>query len=122
MGDTWEMYIGLYCLSAHSIEFQKEKIIYDFLKKNYKEFDYSVDQEDIPKATIMAANLRKPITRVNLDERKNLTIDFEKGSTLRILTNTSIVDWQWCFNKSGKSPYSEYEIACFWEGEILIKS
>jgi hypothetical protein len=80
-----------------------------------------VDKEDISRSTIMAANLRKPITKISLDELKNLRIDFEHGSTMKILTNTEIVDWQWCLNKSGKDPYMDYEIACFWAGETQIK-
>ena len=118
LGDTWEMYIGNLCLSAHTIEFKEESRITKFLQKNYSEFNFSIDKEDVSKSTIMAANLRKLITRVNLDEMKNLTIEFEKGSSLKILTNTDIVDWQWCINTSGKDPYIDYDIACFWAGEI----
>jgi hypothetical protein len=121
VGDTWEIYIGNFCLSAHTIEFKEESRITEFLRKNYNEFNFSVDKENVSKSTIMAANLRKPITRVGLDEMKNMTIDFEKGSSLKILTNTDIVDWQWCINTSGKDPYLDCEIACFWAGEIKLK-
>jgi len=69
----------------------------------------------------MAANLRKTIIQISLDKMKNLTIDFENGSTLKILTNTDVVDWQWCINLLGKDPYMDYEIACFWAGETKIK-
>jgi len=120
IGDTWDIFIGDYYLSAHTIEFEEENRITEFLKENYKEFNYSVDKEGISKSTIMAANLRKTIIQVDLDELKNMTIDFENGSTLKILTNTDIVDWQWCINKSGKEPYVDYEIACFWAGETKI--
>jgi len=120
VGDTWDMFIGEYCLSAHSIEFNEEKIITEFLENNYEEYYSSVDKEDISKSTIMAANLRKRITKIQLDESKNLKIDFENGSELKILTNTETVDWQWCINKSGRNPYSDYEIACFWIGETKI--
>jgi hypothetical protein len=64
---------------------------------------------------IMAANLRETLTRIDLDEMKNLIIEFENGSTMRILTNTDVVDWQWCNNDSGKDPYMDNEIACFWQ-------
>jgi hypothetical protein len=121
VGDTWDMFIGEYCLSAHSIEFKEENLITEFLKNNYEQYKSSVDKEDISKSTILAANLRKQITNIQLDESKNLIIDFENGSKLKILSNTEIVDWQWCLNKSGGTPYSDYEIACFWEGETKIK-
>ncbi|SFI30592.1 hypothetical protein [Halpernia frigidisoli] len=119
-GDTWDIFIGNYSLSAHAIEFQEEKVIYDFLKNNYSEFKYSIDNEKVPKCTILASNLRKSITQINLDEMKNITLEFAEGSTMKILTNTKIVDWQWCLNKSGKDPYQDYEIACFWAGEIKL--
>ena len=121
VGDTWDMFIGDYYLSAHTIEFEEENQITEFLIRHYDEFKFSVDKENISKSTIMAANLRKPITKVSLDELKNLQLDFENGSTMRILTNTKIVDWQWCVNRSGKDSYMDYEIACFWEGETQIK-
>ena len=66
----------------------------------------------------MALNLRKLISAISLDEDKNLIIDFEKGSALKIATNTTIVDWQWYISKSGKDPYIDYDIACFWAGEL----
>jgi len=121
VGDTWDMCIGNFWLSAHTIEFKEESKITAFLKENYNEFNYSVDKEDVSKSTIMAANLRKTIIQISLDKMKNLTIDFENGSTLKILTNTDVVDWQWCINLSGKDPYMDYEIACFWAGETKIK-
>ena len=121
LGDTWDLFIGEYCLSAHTIQFEDEDKITELLKENYDEFIHAVDKEDVSKSTIMAANLRKTIIEILLDENKNITIDFENGSTMNILTNTNIVDWQWCINKSGKDPYMDNEIACFWAGEIKIK-
>lgn len=121
VGDTWEMFIGEYCLSAHSIEFKEENRITEFLENNYEQYQSSIDKEDISKSTIMAANLRKLITNIQLDELKNLKIDFENGSEMKILTNTEIVDWQWCIYKTGRTPYSDYEIACFWASETKIK-
>ncbi|MBD1261793.1 hypothetical protein HZY62_14400 [Maribacter polysiphoniae] len=121
LGDTWELFIGEYCLSAHTIQFEDEGKITEFLEENYDGFIHAVDKEDIAKSTIMAANLRKTIVEILLDNNKNITIDFENGSTMNILTNSDIVDWQWCINKSGKDPYRDNEIACFWAGEIKIK-
>lgn len=121
LGDTWDLFIGEYCLSAHTIQFEDEGKISELLKENYDGFIHAVDKEDVSKSTIMAANLRKTIIEILLDENKNITIDFENGSTMNILTNTDIVDWQWCINKSGKDPYMDNEIACFWAGEIKIK-
>lgn len=122
LGDTWEMFIGEYCLSAHTIEFTDERRLELLIKEHYDEFAYSIDKENIAKSMIMAANLRKTITRIDLDEMKNLTFDFEQGTPLRILTNTEIVDWQWCINKSGKDPYMDNEVSCFWAGAIEVNN
>ena len=117
VGDTWWMCIGKYYLEAHQITFEGE----DSISKLLEEISIlSVDRENVSKSTIMAANLRKPITHVRIDRSKNLTIEFEKGITMTVLTNTNYVDWQWCVNKSGKDPYQDYEIACFWEGKCEI--
>tara|TARA_Y100000782_G_C10155148_1_gene253272 strand:- start:55 stop:486 length:432 start_codon:yes stop_codon:yes gene_type:complete len=121
LGDTWDLLIGEYWISAHSIEFEEEDKIIGFFEENYDSYNYSVDKEVVSKSTIMAANLRKNITQIELDKMKNLTLDFENGSTMKILTNTNIVDWQWSINKSGKDPYMDNKIACFWGGEIKIK-
>lgn len=121
LGDTWWMSIGEYYLEAHEIEFEDENRITKLLEENYTEYHSCVDREDISKATIMAANLRKPITQVRIDNQKNLTVYFDKGTTMKVLTNTDIVDWQWCVNRTGKDPYSDYEVACFWAGELKIK-
>lgn len=121
LGDTWDILIGEYCLSAHTIQFEEEVKITKFLNENYGKFKQCVDKEDISKSTIMAANLRKIITQIELDEMKNLKIDFENGSTMQILTNTANVDWQWYINKSGKDPYIDHKVACYWAGEIKTK-
>ena len=121
VGDTWDMCIGDFYLSAHTIEFEEEDQITELLKQNYEKFEYGVDKEYISKSTIMTANLRKLITKISLDKLKNLQIHFENGSTMKILTNTDIVDWQWCMNKSGNDPYMDYEVACFWAGKTKIK-
>ncbi|WP_459212175.1 hypothetical protein [Aquimarina rhabdastrellae] len=121
LGDTWELFIDDFCLSAHTIEFKEETMITKLIQEHYEAFNYSIDKEDISKATLMASNLRKMISAISLDEDKNLIIDFEKGSALKIATNTTIVDWQWYISKSGKDPYIDYDIACFWAGELKIK-
>lgn len=64
--------------------------------------------------------MRKVVTGLKLDDAYNLTIEFEGNSKLIIPTNVKIVDWQWCLNKSGSDPYSDYLVACFWKGEIEI--
>ena len=121
LGDTWDLYIGGYWLSAQTIIFKEEGAIAELLFKNYDKFNDTVDKEDISKSAIMASNLRKAITHIQLDKMKNLTIDFDNGMELIVSTDTDVVDWQWCVNKSLQDPYRDFEIACFQKGEIKIK-
>ncbi|MBD0405333.1 hypothetical protein [Flammeovirga sp. EKP202] len=120
-GDTWWMYIGEYYLEAHTIEFEDIAQIDDWLKNNYKNYEHCIDKEEVPKSTLMSANMRKNIINIELDRLKNLTLYFENGSTMKVLTNTDIVDWQWSISKNCKDPYQEFDIACFWAGKIEIR-
>lgn len=120
VGDTWELYLGGYWLKAQNIISNDEGLLNKWLEKNYPSFQNTVDKDYISKCTILAAHLRKLVTEVQLDQSYNLTIEFEDDSSLLIPTDTDIVDWQWCLNMSAQGPYSDYLIACFWEGEIQI--
>lgn len=121
LGDTWELLIGEYHLSAQSIKLEDEETILQLLSDTYPYLTYSVDKDEIPKATIVAANLRKQISSLSLDEEKNLTIYFEKGYALTICTNVKYVDWQWSINRSGDVPYVDLEVACLIPGELELK-
>ena len=120
IGDTWDFFIGDYCLMAQEILCEDEKFLNQWYELNYPSFKSCIDQNEISKSTIVAAHLRKEITGVKLDNSYNLTIEFEQDSKLLIPTNVDIVDWQWGLNKTGKDPYLDFYIACFWAGEIKI--
>lgn len=122
VGDTWEIYFGKYWLVAQNIISEDEEILNQWILKNYEYSKDTVDKENIAKSAIVAANMRKAVIGLKLDDRYNLTIEFENGSNLLIPTHEDIVDWQWCFNKSGGDPYQDYLVACFWEGEIEFKN
>jgi hypothetical protein len=111
IGDTWNLFIGNCCLMAREIVSEDEKFLNQWYKNNYPSFGNCVDQINISKSTIVAAHLRKEIKR----------IEFEGDSELLIPANVDIVDWQWCLNTTGKDPYANFLVACFFAGEIEIK-
>ncbi|MCR6640426.1 MAG: hypothetical protein NVV82_15860 [Sporocytophaga sp.] len=120
ISDTWALYFGHYWLIAQDLISEDENLLNGWFQNNYPSFPSTVDKEYISKCAIVAAHMRKLVTGVQLDQSYNLTIDFEGDTSLIIPTSTPIVDWQWCLNTSGMDPYSDYIIACFWEGEIQI--
>ncbi|MBO2009652.1 hypothetical protein [Hymenobacter negativus] len=120
IGDNWTLDFGDYYLSAQNLISPDEGMLNAWLRTNYKSFETVVDKDFVAKSTIVAAHMRKEVASVTLDIAYNLTLHFENDSELVIPTNEEIVDWQWCLNETGKDPYMDYLIACFWEGEIAI--
>lgn len=120
IGDTWDLSVGDYWLVAQDIFSKDEVLLNNWLQNNYPLFKGTVHKENISKSAVIAALLRREITDIKLDKLCNLTIEFEGGPELIILTNADIVDWQWCLNRTGNDPYREYIVACFWEGEIVV--
>lgn len=120
VSDGWTLYVGGYYLSAQDIISPDEEQLNSWFRGNYNSFHNAIDKENVSKSAIVAAHLRKTISNLELDEAYNLTIHFEDDSPLLIPTNVDIVDWQWSLNQTGADPYSDYLVACFWEGEISI--
>jgi hypothetical protein len=120
VGDTWDLSIGDYWLSAQEINSKDELFLNDWLQRNYDLYSSAVDKESISKSTIVASVLRRKIIGVKLDESYALTLEFEDKAELVLSTKVEIVDWQWCLNRTGNDPYIDYLVACFWEGEIAI--
>ena len=122
VGDSFTLNIGNYYLICQSIISIDEKLIDNCIIENYPLAKFSADKEYISKSTIIAANLRKKIIDVTIDNKCCLTLKFENGSDIFIPTNETIVDWQWAINENGGDPYRyKNTIACFWEGEITCE-
>jgi hypothetical protein len=120
VGDTWDLAIGEYWLISQEVVSKDEALLDEWLQNNYSLFSTTIDKEQISKSAIIASLLRREIVNVKFDDVYNLVIEFEEGAELVISTNTGIVDWQWCLNRSGNDPYQDYLVACFGEGEIAI--
>jgi hypothetical protein len=120
VGDTWDLSVGDYWLSAQEINSKDELPLIGWLQSNYDLYNSAVDKENISKSTIVASVLRRKITDVKLDESYALTLEFEDKAELVLSTKVEIVDWQWYLSRTGNDPYIDYLVACFWEGEIAI--
>ena len=122
VNDGWSLYLGGYWLIAQNVISEDEGLLNQWLYEHYTPFRNTVDKEYISKCAMVASLMRKEVTGLKLDEAYNLTIEFEKESKLIIPSNVEIVDWQWCLNESGNSPYQDYLVACFWKGKIEINT
>jgi len=122
IGDTCDLAIGDYWLIAQEVVSKDEALLNEWLQNNYSLFNSTVDKEQISKSAVIASLLRREVVAIRLDNLYNLVIYFEEGAELIIPTNTGIVDWQWCLNRSGNDPYRDYLVACFWEGEIAVSN
>lgn len=120
VGDTWDLYFNDFWLLAQEVIPEDETLMSQFLEDNTRWYKGAVDKEQIARSAFVAACMRKEIKEVELDQLCNLLLRFEDDSVLMLPTNVDIVDWQWCLNKTGADPYSEYLVACFWAGEIEV--
>ncbi len=114
--------MGGYWLIAQNVVSEDEGLLNGWLDEHYPPYRNAVDKEYISKCAIVASLMRKVITGLQLDEACNLTIEFEMDGRLILPSNADIVDWQWCLNESGSSPYRDYLVACFCKGEIAINT
>lgn len=120
IGDTFNLYFNDFWLVSQQVIFYDEDLFNKLIFENYKPSNFAIDKEYISKSALLAINMRKEITEIKIDELCNLIIKFENGNCLLIPTDEPIMDWQWCINKTGTDPYLEYEIACFWKGELDV--
>ncbi|GAK89586.1 hypothetical protein JCM19297_1414 [Nonlabens ulvanivorans] len=119
ISDWFCIYLHDYYLVCQNFTSPDELEVNESLRKSYAKTELTIDKDNVAKCTILAANIRKEIIAVQVNELSEINICFKNGSDLLIKTDTTIVDWQWCINKNGNDPYNyKNEIACFWKGKI----
>ena len=118
VGDTWELYFSGVWLVAQDIVVTEEDAVNQMFSRRFRFYHDAVDSEYISKSAVLAAHMRKTVVAVTMDGTCSLVIEFENGGRLTVPTDANVVDWQWCLNTSGKDPYSDYFIACFWTGKV----
>jgi hypothetical protein len=119
IGDTWDLEFGAYHLVTQNVISENEAFISELLK-DFSWFADSVDKENISKSAIVAAYMRREVIGIEINESCDLIITFWGGLKLNIPTDVNVVDWQWCINKTGKHPYEDYIVACFYQGSIEV--
>jgi len=120
MGDCWTLRFQRYSIVAQNIISKDEELFNNWMDSNYPLYRTTVDKVNIAKCAILASYMRRLVTDIHLDGAYNLGIQFEDGGELVIPVTESVVDWQWALNMTGKPPYSDYLVACFFEGEIDV--
>ena len=122
LGDTWEFLFDRFYLIAQEITAPEEEKLNKLLLDNAPSFLDTVDKEDVAKLTIAKRNSRKEIKKISIKNDSSLVLTFDKERELCFTTSTDIVDWQWCINESGKTPYEDLIVACLFSGEIEINN
>jgi hypothetical protein len=79
-----------------------------------------VDHEYIAKGIVLHRNMRKELSSIALASDGSLRLAFDEDRIICLPTSSDVVDWQWCLNRSGKDPYSDYLVACFYVGEVEL--
>jgi hypothetical protein len=108
-------------LVAQDIVFPEESSLNSLLASADPAVLDGVDSEKVAKGITLHRNLRNEVTRIAIEEDGTLRLYFDNGRYIQLSTSTSIVYWQWCLNRSGKDPYSDYMVACFWPHEVAIR-
>jgi hypothetical protein len=104
VGDTWSLCFGQYWLSCQNIISEEEFFLDKLISENYALANSTVDQEFIAKSVVVSSNMRRTVSKLSLDAKSNLKIEFESGNSITIPSNEDVVDWQWCINESGSDP------------------
>lgn len=119
LGDWWALsfYDGLW-LQAHHLTSSNAHA----LTARLTGYADAIDAADVPVAIDVLRCRRRDVRRVELRRDGGLELHFENRTMLVCETDTEIVDWQWCINVSGVDPYVEYEVACFFAGEVVCRS
>ena len=122
VGDVWRLsFQSDYWLVAQEIVAPEEPSINGLLATHEPLLLDGVDGADVAKSVVVIRNMRKEVSRIQLEDDGTLTLTFDDERFLELPTGTDIVDWQWCLNRTGNSPYTEFLVACFWKGEVEIK-
>lgn len=121
VGDWWSLALSSgHWLVAQEIKSSFDSELRSLLSGSSQPILDAVDPEDIPTAVAVLRNRRREITDVTLEADGALHLSFDQNWKLCLSTDTDIVDWHWCVNETGGSPYSNLLVACFEPGSVQI--
>ncbi len=119
LGDTFDLYFDRFWLISQNMVSSDEAAL-NKLMSEYSTITEAIDKEDIAKATILTATLRKKVTKVVLNADSSLELSFENGVRLLFTTDTEIVDWQWAINEDAQDPYNSLIVGVLESGEVRL--
>ncbi len=120
IGDWWGLSFNGYWLQAQDIISPEEDYLNSILENTVPSILDGIDPENVAKSMIVQRNMRKEIIGFELLKDSSLKLMFEGNREMTLTTSTEIVDWQWCFNRSGSDPYTDFSVACFSVGDIRV--
>lgn len=117
LGDTFDLYFDRFWLISQNVASSDEGILNKIVSE-YPPSHEAIDKKDIAKCTILAASLRKKVTKLSLNPDSSLELGFENGVSLLFTTDTEIVDWQWAINEDAQDPYHSLIVGVLESGEV----
>ncbi len=118
VSDGFEFWFSDFVLSSRELISPDEKIISSCIVGSYAQVEHTANPDRIAKSAVMAACLDIPIVAVDLLADSSLLLTFTNQVTIRLPTDTPIVDWHWAITEAGGDPYVGCHIACFAPGDI----
>lgn len=120
VGDWWALSFDRgFWVVAQELAFPETPTISALLEKADPPVLDGVDPDRVAQAVVIMRNLRRPVTDVSLSSDGALNLAFGDRQ-MSVTTGTDVVDWQWCLNRSGADPYSDFIVACFWPGQVQV--
>ena len=116
-GDYWTFSFDGFYLLSNEIVTSDDHLVFDQLR-GYASDNNRLDTEDFARATVAVCLLRTEIVQIDITRQSELRLTFQSGQHIQCTTEAVVVDWYWCVNNDGRSPYEEFEVACFGPGDV----
>ena len=122
LGDSWQLrFSNDLWLVAQEMASAEEPGLNELLSAAEPPVLGGVDAEQVAQSVVLVSNMRRPVTRINIEEDGRLTLVFGGNRRIEFPTQTDIVDWQWSLGPSPRGPYNDHFIvACLWRGEVEV--
>ena len=114
----FDLYFDDFVLSAQEIAASDEEAINTGFVSSYLPSTFTANPQVIAQSVSLAACLGAEIIATEIRDDSSLLLRFNNGVSIRLRTDTPVVDWHWAFTESGGDPYSGCFMACFAPGDI----
>jgi hypothetical protein len=121
--DQWRLKTtGGIWLQAQELQTSFDAEVASALQRHAPHVLLAVDPEVVPTAAGSFRLLRRAVVDARTDASGALTIAFDGGGELRARSDVDIVDWQWSVCGTPSDPYMAYDVACFFTGDVRVKT